>query len=388
MSIHSKLISDNPQDRIPSEMKAALERSDLFIDVHAHVFNYEDVPDGFLGIRLPFNQRFLYLTERVLHRIIGSSDRDFFSSLAYFVQFFRKRSSIETAEKLTGYHKDVHLLFCALMMDMERGIKGKIIDPYSQQIEKMKAVRDKFPEAVLPFFAADPNNPALHEDFERSFSTAGDYRFFGVKIYPSLGYLPSNPRLMDIFRVCGEKKIPVTAHCSGATVHASARTFRNIEGWHYTEGEGFSNRPVNLNIKKRSDYAVFFNHPRNWEPVLDAIPGLKLNLAHFGGEGEWAKHIQGNKDTWVSYILSLLENYPNLYTDFSYTLHNGQYNEVLKTMLEQHELLSGRVLYGSDYYMVVREGHFRSLKAGFISLMGADLMKKIAQENPKRFLLG
>lgn len=57
------------------------------------------------------------------------------------------------------------------------------------------------------------------ENFYKVFSEKSEHKFFGVKIYPSLGYLPSNPQLMEIFGLCEKKRIPVTAHCSGAIVH-------------------------------------------------------------------------------------------------------------------------------------------------------------------------
>jgi hypothetical protein len=33
-----------------------------------------------------------------------------------------------------------------------------------------------------------------------------------------------------------------------------------------------------------SHYANFFDHPKNWEPVLHPFPQLRLNLGHFGND--------------------------------------------------------------------------------------------------------
>ncbi|MCB9012632.1 MAG: amidohydrolase family protein [Bacteroidales bacterium] len=367
-------------------MKDVLKQKDVFFDVHCHVFNYRDVPDRFLGIRIPQNPFILSSIEGILHRIIRVSDKDRFSNYGYFVDFLKSRSSEQIAEKLFNYYTEKNLIICPLMMDMTQGIEGKILDDFRQQIEKMKDLRDRFPAQVLPFIAMDPNNPQMEENFRKVFSDKESYKFFGVKIYPSLGYLPSHPELMKVYEICEEKRIPVTAHCSGAIVHSSKKRIVNIRGFHLMPDGSFSEQVTTRSFKKKADYAQFFNRPENWIPVLERFPKLKLNLAHFGGVDEWKKLSRGNSDNWVNRIIDLMHRYEFLYSDFSYTFYSRRYSKILKKMLTENSLIGSRVLYGSDYYMVVTEGHFRALKTGFSSIMGDVLMKKIAKENPLAFL--
>lgn len=388
MNLQSENIANSPYQRITREMLQKLQDAQVFFDVHSHVFNYLDVPDGFLGIRLPLSRRFLARMENILHKTIGFTDNDPLSNLAYFIRFFRNKTMKDTAEKLIAYYPSENLVFCALMMDMEPGIMGKIADPYPLQIDKMLQLRDAFPETILPFFAADPNNPELPKNFIKAFDDNLPYRFFGIKIYPSLGYLPSHPVLMDLYKICEEKHIPVTAHCAGATVHTSKKEIKNIPGWHITKDGIFSNEPVNRIFRKKPDYASFFNHPLNWEPVLRTFPGLKLNLAHFGGEDEWKKFSKNQPGNWVADIIRMLEKYHNLYTDFSYTLYNPVYTKSLKVLMDKSETVRSRVLYGSDYYMIVREGHFRTIKTAFFEALGPEYVHLMATENPKKFLFG
>ena len=54
-------------------------------------------------------------------------------------------------------------------MDMAPGIKGKIKADYQLQLEKMREIRNEYPGALLPFFAADPNNPRMMELFNLVF---------------------------------------------------------------------------------------------------------------------------------------------------------------------------------------------------------------------------
>jgi uncharacterized protein len=381
-------INSNPLSRVPVPMIKILEEGDVFFDIHCHVFNYRDVPDKFLGIRVPQNDRILSYLERILHQIKNSSDTDKLSNLAYFINFLRTRTSYEITEKLFKYYSEKDLIICPLMVDMATGIGGRIIDDFQIQIEKMRALRDKYPDRILPFLALDPNNPNMKENFMKVFAERGDYNFFGVKIYPSLGYLPSHPLLMDIFSVCEEKKIPVTAHCSGAIVHSGNKIIRDIRGFHQESNGGWSDIPITRSFRKRSDYANFFNQPANWKPVLERFPNLKLNLAHFGGDDAWKKFSSGEKENWVNRIIDMMYRFENLYADFSYTFYKQSYSRALKKLLTENELISSRIMYGSDYYMVVTEGHFRALKISFTTTMGDELMKKIAKENPLRFLFG
>lgn len=382
-----KIIPD-PYSRVSPGLKQILKKKEPFFDVHTHIFTSKDVPDGFIGIRAPFNQRFLKFIEHRLHKIFRRTDTDTLSNLAYFIQFFRSKSSEETAKKLMGYYPDKNFIFCPLMMDMIPGIKGKIADNYDLQIEKMKKIRDEHPDNILPFFAADPNNPKMKENFMKVFSSKEDYKFFGLKIYPSLGYLPSHPKLMEIYHLCEENKIPITAHCAGASVSASKKKLSNISGYHYVLHTGFVEKTITKTFRRKKDYANYFNHPRNWLPVLEKYPNLKLNLAHFGGDVEWKNFLSGKSDTWVSKIIELMEGFPNLYSDFSYTMYDSSISMKLKSLILDNKLIASRVLYGSDYYMIVREGHFRNLKVKFNLLMGDEIMKKIARENPMRFLFG
>ena len=57
-----------------------------------------------------------------------------------------------------------------------------------------------------------------------------------------------------------------------------------------------------------------------------------------------------------------------------------------KAFFSFNEFILNKTLYGSDYYMIVTKGHFRSIKTDFIMRMGDWIMRKIAYENPRRFL--
>jgi predicted TIM-barrel fold metal-dependent hydrolase len=357
-------------------------------DVHCHVFNLATVPNGFLGIRIPFKNWFLKTLEHTLHKIKSKTDTDKLSNFAYFIDFGTNRNIENIAQKLFDYYRDIEkkTIFCPLMMDMRPGIKGKQAVDYFTQIDDMRNLRNKYPDKLLPFIAIDPNNPKAYEIFLKAFSP--DYNFFGVKLYPSLGYLPTHPRLMNILEICEEKRIPVTAHCSGASVHTSYRHIKNIRGRKLNAKGEIVEYKDNKWFFRKKKYANYFNHPKNWIPVLETFPKLKLNLAHFGSSREWEKLVKAKKNNWAYEIIYLMARYENVYADFSMNIYDENLFDTFNFLLKEDELLAKRALYGSDFYMVVTEGHFRKIKNNFILAMDENVMQQIACENPRKFLFG
>lgn len=382
--LKNRLINQ-PLERVPFAMKSRIESvADLHFDVHCHFFTLYSVPDHFLGIRIPLTRRFLDFLKKNLHRLWPCSDEDALSNLAYFIEIGENNSESEIAAKLFEYYPETTIC-CPLLMDMRQAIKGEQRISYEQQMEAMITLRDAFPNRLLPFVCIDPNNEKALELFIRAFS--GSAPFFGLKIYPSLGYLPSHPLLLDLFAVCEEKRIPVTAHCYDATVRPSRLRLTNIKGTRVR-----FHKPTEAPRKKwfftKRQIAAFFNHPKNWAPVLKMFPGLKLNLAHFGGPEELIKWQEGQRSVWVGYVLNLMEKYAGVYTDLSFTLAENRIFDHLRKKMEDNRLLRERVLFGSDYYMVVTKGHFRMIYSDFATAMGDDLMQQITRINPRKFLFG
>ncbi len=397
MALITDHIKSNPLDRVPREMKKLIKKKDLRFDVHCHIFNYAHVPDGFLGIRFNMRQSLIGRIELFLHDFIRRSNEDRLSSIAYFLNFFKENSSSDLAKRLFAEYRDRgrDTVFCPLMMDMEPGIKGGVKVPFysgsgvPDQIDGMKEIRDSFPDKILPFAAIDPNgigeNGNRYADiFNKAFSP--EYNFFGLKIYPSLGYLPSDRRLMEIFEVCEERSIPVTAHCSGAIVHNSRRFIRHIDGIRQDYNMAWKRGTESKFFPVRNAYAEYFNHPKNWLPVMRSFKKLKLNLAHFGGSDEWKKLKKGKKNTWPNHIMDLMSRYDNVYADFSYGIAETGALDLLRRKIEDNRLIAERTLYGSDFYMVIIEGRLGTILINFETTMGDSIMKQIARENPVRFL--
>ncbi len=86
-------------------------------------------------------------------------------------------------------------------------------------------------------------------------------------------------------------------------------------------------------------------------------------------------------------------DYPNLYTDVSYTLFTEtpayrpfDYFDFLKVLMSEPNVRE-RVLFGTDYYMVEREKvSEKEVSIALRAHLGEELYFQIAHRNPKKFL--
>jgi predicted TIM-barrel fold metal-dependent hydrolase len=184
--------------------------------------------------------------------------------------------------------------------------------------------------------------------------------------------MPDHPSLMQIYALCQERNVPVMTHSSPGGVWA----------YRFTDTD-----------RRR------VGHPRNYKKILTTFPELRICLAHFGGAEEWEKHLtnpsQGEDAAWVRYITDMIRSgdYPNLYTDISYTMFTVRqtqstfdYTEYLKVLLADSRIRE-RVLFGSDFYMIDLETlSEKQLAVSLRSRIGEAWFFQIAHHNPKRYL--
>ena len=306
---------------------------------------------------------------------INPASNDIFERIARFLKIAEQPTQDEVFQQVQRQYpneENVKTVFVVLPMDMGRMNLGELDTSIDLQHKELLALAECYKPQIIPFYAADPR----HEDIvERVKTNLARDKFQGIKIYPNLGYKPGDPKLMEIYKLCIAGDFPVVTHCSPGGI------------WKY----GLSRKERRAN-----------SEPLNYKRILDT-PGyetLKLNLAHFGGAEEWVKHLRGRaeedkEEPWVRTIYEMIAsgNYPNLYTDISYTAFTPKVQglfidlvDYLKVLLS-HPLVRKRVLFGSDYYMVEQESVSEKEASILLrSRLGEDLYKQIAYTNPREFL--
>ncbi|ODS30656.1 MAG: amidohydrolase [Candidatus Scalindua rubra] len=220
------------------------------------------------------------------------------------------------------------------------------------QKREMTEVTLKHKGVFLPFIAADPrriryykkkgnaNDPHGIKYITDALERQG---FWGVKIYPPLGYLPNNSFLRPLYKYCEAKEIPITAHC----LYGGFYSAQDVPG-------------DKRKSPKKSVYYWGMANPLNWKPVLDRYPNLKLNLAHFGGDIFGKKklffkdrdQIRIEKE-WRKTIVSYLKQYNNAYADLAYIeamfCDPDNYFKRLKKYSLNNKIWK-KILYGTDWW--------------------------------------
>jgi predicted TIM-barrel fold metal-dependent hydrolase len=266
--------------------------------------------------------------------------------------------------------------------------------PFLDQENQLIDLQKKYPDKVFPFYAVDPRREEnyvfengtynLRPILNRLAINGG--HFYGIKLYAPNGYSPADPMLMALYQYCEENAIPITAHCSGGGFASFAKTV-NIQGLIYQDDKiqeyngSITFKHYEVTDKERvHEKAQMLNHPLIWEKVLEKYPKLTLNLAHFGnseGTEEWSQH-----------IIRLMEQYPNLYTDFSCVTEKDTLCNMYNTYYAKAEpTIKSRFLYGSDFYLnMLFIDNMKQYISQFEEIFSANEMKEIMEINPRRFL--
>ena len=261
--------------------------------------------------------------------------------------------------------------FVVLPMDMALIGHGPVREDIKAQHDELAQLAGDpdYGAQVIPFATLYPDRPGAMDELRRCVDELG---FAGLKLYPKLGFAPDHEVLMqEVYPFCVERNIPVMTHCSRGGVYH--------KGWSQAELDQVT-------------------RPQAYEGVLKAFPDLRLCLAHFGGDADWLSHLQDGFDpddpqardkNWVSAIDRMISGgeYPNLYTDISYTIFKFNDHIPLLRMFLADEKVRERVLFGSDFYMTRQER--LSEKAISIRLrdaLGEADFHRIAHVNPRRWL--
>ena len=205
---------------------------------------------------------------------------------------------------------DINFLF-ATPLDLGQNVpKGdlKIEDVHlNHQIKDLQALSAK--GNCYPFFCVDPRRVGVIDAIlNGQYITRKPGGFYGLKLYPRLGYHPMADRLPELYSYCAKNEIPIITHCSSG----------GFPPWNTSSGD--------------------FCNPENFRPALISYPDLKIDFAHFGnGTVQW-----GNS------IVDLMKTYPNVYSDLA--CYTGDDDLIgFKNSFWSEEIVKERTFYGSDF---------------------------------------
>ncbi len=364
------------------------------INCHTHIFNVKCAPDKFYGppiagmlSRFPGSARRI---AKLLRIVWPFASHDMLERYANMLEVGVERRQGDILNRMLNAYVDFpNPRIVALTLDMDHMGAGRAVNDYITQLNEVAELKTHYLDQLIAFFCVDPRRPNVLQLLKDHVLTKG---FTGIKLYPALGFFPFDPRLRPIYQFAIEHDLPILTHCDIGGIY-----FRGP-----LSGEQIVPASMNPTIPrrnltphvtlKRQQYKDFFTDPLNFHDVLSMpeFDKLKICFAHYGGSemiSGKAKSPTGNN--WYTSIKNLMGKYPNVYTDISYTLHNT--SSAVRTPIMAdigHATLGERILFGTDFYMTVREKEEKRLINDFRGKYGISNQEfdRIAMENPSRFL--
>jgi predicted TIM-barrel fold metal-dependent hydrolase len=278
-----------------------------------------------------------------------------------------------------------------------RGHQEKILAYVSDTLQAFEHYRTVRPDGLLEFFPFLGINPEAHsrQYIQELLSTyvrvnrdiptkprhhRGNRQFWGVKLYPPLGTDPwpeddreKMERVETIYDFCCSNDIPVTTHC---------------------DDQGF--RGVTAKVAQQ------YTSPATWRKVLEHYPTLRLDFAHYGKQYNPLakpplKALLENTITsepWFKEIILLMQEYPNIFADFSFTGTDPRFYDQLKQYVDSIEdrqlagTIMSRSLFGSDFTVNLSkvESYSNYLRIFEASPFSDEEIDGFARQNPMAFL--
>jgi predicted TIM-barrel fold metal-dependent hydrolase len=241
-------------------------------------------------------------------------------------------------------------LFIPLITDMEHWFDDPVTTSIQDQIVKTQRIlQGEYKGKIHAFVPFDPyrqvqasRHGTAYTPLEMIKDAIDNRGFLGVKVYPAMGYVPAeNSRFIpgvgigDAFDAafrqlcdyCQSEEVPITTHCSPG----GAEPYRRSGAW---------------------------GNPGFWAGVLKEFPRLHVNFAHFGGAHE---SLWKPAASWAWCIGELAQRYEHVYSDLSYFVYiceqerRKRYAPFFSALLQKYPVLWQRLMYGSDWHMIVPE---------------------------------
>lgn len=370
---------------------------------HTHIFNLSSAPERFMYL---FKSKFLssLLTPvlktkwggKLLSGVLGPFDK----KAASFIRIGTEKTQDMIFLELAGNYEPGSR-FVVLTINFEFMGAGTSKINYETQLQQVIEVKKLHPDTCLPFLSIDPRMGTGNyiRQFTEQYIKQG---FVGIKLYPSLGYYPFDPRLQEVYRYADENQIPIMTHCTKQGIYfyepqPLPKSMAHAESFNPPPPELFGNVSWSSTVQN-SEFCDNFLDPRNYINVLNKYPNLKICLAHYGGETEITKNIPipQNEEAHNWYriirdeILLAKDNngnlkYKNVYADVSYSLFNSSIHPLIKEDLQNPDL-RGRILFGTDFFMTEQENPERKLYTDLINDLGSTDFYQIANTNAVAYL--
>ena len=389
-------------------------------NVHTHIFNFKCVPTGFLTNYLPRAVvRFLGPLLRIgpvawtFSKVMRLIPVEMVKKYQAFVAIgIRNTPQRVFEDMIEAYPEDS--AFVVLSMNFDHMGGGDAPANYKTQLALVADVKRKYPNRCYPFLGVDPRmgDAGYLEKFVRDYFEPEFKGFHGIKLYPSLGFYPSDDRLARVYAYAEKKRIPVLTHCTRSGAFYAARkvpadllryrTFNPTPVTTQRHQQPFYTKDI-FTAKPKGCCDAFLD-PVHYYDVLNRFPDLKLCFAHFGGIDEVIKGLSAPGNTgnmaegykqetsWHFIIKDLMSAFRQVRADISYTLADTSPQFINAITQDIVSPIGDRILFGTDFFMTLQEKSEKNLYTEFREALlkhtpaGMTHWEKIIYHNNKEFL--
>jgi predicted TIM-barrel fold metal-dependent hydrolase len=289
-------------------------------------------------------------------------------------------------------------------------------DFVEKQIPYMAELIRQYEGKLIGFVAFNPMRPNCMEIVEDAINKHG---FKGIKIYPPMGYKPHyDVPKNDFEKTVKEKTTLLYEYC----------ITKDIPLYTHTNNSGFEANPQDSPEFALGDLwpSGYCANPKYWYQVLKQYEKLRLNLGHAGGTHGWFAPPQATDHTDAELIdythiadkseiqasdwnkshaamaFKLCEKFENVYCDFSFlddmvntdgTLDKAKsdiFRDRLVELLKSSKRFSKKIMYGSDWHMLLKEGknavYYKAYQTFFSDPLLQPYAKDFFEDNAKRYL--
>jgi len=169
---------------------------------------------------------------------------------------------------------------------------------------------------IFPFLATDPRRPGIRDALRNENLIGKKGPFYGVKLYPRLGFHPASKPVQDILDICIERDLPVTTHCGMSGFPSKSFSLDGSGTWKYND----------------------YGNPVHFEPALRK--GLRIDFAHMGSCDPDFK--------WAKTIVKFMRKYGTVYSDLSCYTDKQDLLKIIQ-LFGKDSSFKKRIMFGSDF---------------------------------------
>ena len=221
---------------------------------------------------------------------------------------------------------------------------------YCYHMDNLRDLVIKRAGELYPFVAIDPRRPGIIDALLSGCFFRGEGRFYGVKLYPRMGFHPQSKPMDAVYQYCSDNNLPIIFHCGMGGFPPST-------SWKYFD----------------------FGNPLNFEPVVKKYPKLKIDFAHLGSSDPTYE--------WANTIVRLVNGNDNVYSDLACYTSIDELTPI-KKLWDDHPKLKSRLMFGTDFDVMYFTGKvtMQIYYENFKAIFSPDELNQLMCENPGNFM--